>query len=142
MREIEIEQTGSPIRRHHTQRQTLIGLGLNRIGRIKWVPDTPAVRGMIAKVRHLLRINNDPAQPKRVGEPPGPDEAADVELMRLLAFDKNGIVLEQYDDDAQKRGKTPDFKLMKGGKLCAFCEMKSPRDDHILHAPEPGGVAV
>jgi large subunit ribosomal protein L30 len=52
---IKIEQTGSPIRRHHTQRATLIGLGLNRIGRVADVPDTPATRGMIAKVKHLVR---------------------------------------------------------------------------------------
>jgi large subunit ribosomal protein L30 len=53
---IKIEQTGSPIRRHHTQRATLIGLGLNRIGRVADVPDTPATRGMIAKVKHLVRL--------------------------------------------------------------------------------------
>ena len=53
---IKIEQTGSPIRRHHTQRKTLIGLGLNRIGRVAQVPDTPAIRGMLAKVKHLVRI--------------------------------------------------------------------------------------
>ena len=53
---IRIEQTGSPIRRHHTQRQTLVGLGLNRIGRVVQVPDTPATRGMIAKVAHLVRV--------------------------------------------------------------------------------------
>ena len=53
---IKIEQTGSPIRRQHTQRETLIGLGLNRIGRTAQVPDTPATRGMIAKVRHLVRV--------------------------------------------------------------------------------------
>jgi large subunit ribosomal protein L30 len=53
---IKVEQTGSPIRRHHTQRETLIGLGLNRIGRIAELPDTPQTRGMIAKVRHLLRV--------------------------------------------------------------------------------------
>jgi len=53
---IKIEQTGSPIRRQHTQRETLIGLGLNRIGRTALVPDTPATRGMIAKVRHLVRV--------------------------------------------------------------------------------------
>ena len=53
---IKIEQTGSPIRRHHTQRETLIGLGLNRIGRVAQVPDTPQTRGMIAKVRHLVRV--------------------------------------------------------------------------------------
>ena len=53
---IEIEQTGSPIRRHHRQRATLIGLGLNRIGRVAHVPDTPQTRGMIAKVKHLIRV--------------------------------------------------------------------------------------
>jgi large subunit ribosomal protein L30 len=53
---IKIEQVGSPIRRHRSQRQTLIGLGLNRIGRTAEVPDTPQMRGMIAKVRHLIRL--------------------------------------------------------------------------------------
>ncbi len=53
---IKIKQTGSPIRRHHSQRETLIGLGLNRIGRVAELPDTPQIRGMIAKVRHLVRL--------------------------------------------------------------------------------------
>jgi len=53
---IKIEQVGSAIRRHHSQRETLIGLGLNKIGRVKEVPDTPATRGMIAKVHHLVRV--------------------------------------------------------------------------------------
>jgi large subunit ribosomal protein L30 len=53
---IKIEQTGSPIRRHHSQRATLIGLGLNRIGRVAEVPDTPETRGMLAKVKHLVRV--------------------------------------------------------------------------------------
>ena len=53
---IKVEQTGSPIRRHHTQRETLIGLGLNRIGRVAELPDTPQTRGMIAKVSHLVRV--------------------------------------------------------------------------------------
>jgi large subunit ribosomal protein L30 len=53
---IKIEQTGSPMRRDHTQRETLIGLGLNKIGRSKDVPDTPATRGMITKVKHLVRV--------------------------------------------------------------------------------------
>ena len=53
---IKIEQIASPIRREDRQRQTLIGLGLNRIGRVKDVPDTPATRGMIAKVQHLVRV--------------------------------------------------------------------------------------
>jgi large subunit ribosomal protein L30 len=53
---IKVKQTGSPIRRHVRQRETLIGLGLNRIGRVADVPDTPQTRGMIAKVKHLVRV--------------------------------------------------------------------------------------
>ena len=51
-----IEQTGSPIRREATQRQTLIGLGLNKIRRQSTLEDTPAVRGMVDKVKHLVRV--------------------------------------------------------------------------------------
>jgi large subunit ribosomal protein L30 len=53
---IKIEQVGSPIRRRHDQRETLIGLGLNRIGRVSELEDTPSARGMIAKVAHLVRV--------------------------------------------------------------------------------------
>jgi large subunit ribosomal protein L30 len=53
---IRVEQTGSPSRRHHSQRETLIGLRLNRIGRVSELPDTPQTRGMIAKVHHLVRL--------------------------------------------------------------------------------------
>jgi large subunit ribosomal protein L30 len=53
---IKVEQIGSPIRRHHSQRETLIGLGLNRIRRVAEVPDTPQMRGMIAKVKHLVKV--------------------------------------------------------------------------------------
>jgi large subunit ribosomal protein L30 len=53
---IKVEQIGSPIRRQHAQRETLIGLGLNRIGRVAELPDTPQTRGMIAKVKHLVRV--------------------------------------------------------------------------------------
>jgi len=55
---IKIEQTGSPIRRHHSQRETLIGLGLNRMGRVVEVADTPQIRGMIAKVAHLVHVHD------------------------------------------------------------------------------------
>jgi large subunit ribosomal protein L30 len=53
---IKLEQTGSPSRRHHSQRETLVGLRLNKIGRVSELPDTPATRGMIAKVHHLVRV--------------------------------------------------------------------------------------
>ena len=53
---IKVEQTGSPMRRRGDQRATLIGLGLNRIGRVSELVDTPSTRGMIDKVRHLIRV--------------------------------------------------------------------------------------
>ncbi len=53
---IKVEQVGSPIRRDNTQRKTLIGLGLNKIGRVKELPDNPSTRGMILKVGHLVRV--------------------------------------------------------------------------------------
>ena len=55
-KKITLEQTASAIGRRLDQRQTLIGLGLNRIGRRSSVVDTPAARGMIAKVAHLVRV--------------------------------------------------------------------------------------
>ncbi len=53
---IVVEQIGSPIRRRFDQRQTLIGLGLNRMHRRSTLKDNPATRGMIAKVNHLVRV--------------------------------------------------------------------------------------
>ena len=53
---LKVEQTGSPMRRQHTQRETLVGLGLNKIGRTRDLPDTPMTRGMIHKVKHLVRV--------------------------------------------------------------------------------------
>jgi large subunit ribosomal protein L30 len=53
---IRIEQVGSPARRNHTQRETLVGLGLNKIGRTKDLPDTPETHGMIRKIQHLVRV--------------------------------------------------------------------------------------
>ena len=54
-----IEQTGSPIRREKDQRATLIGLGLNKMHRVRTLEDTPSVRGMIAAVSHLVRVVED-----------------------------------------------------------------------------------
>jgi large subunit ribosomal protein L30 len=56
MAHVTIRQTGSPIRRKNDQRATLVGLGLNRPGRTRTLEDTPAVRGMIAKVAHLIEV--------------------------------------------------------------------------------------
>ncbi len=53
---IRVTQTGSPIGRPKDQRQTLVGLGLNKMHRTRELEDTPAVRGMINKVAHLVRV--------------------------------------------------------------------------------------
>ena len=53
---VTVEQIGSPIRRPDVQQKTLIGLKLNKIGRVSELQDTPAVRGMINKVHHLVRV--------------------------------------------------------------------------------------
>ena len=53
---ITVEQIGSPLRRPAKQRQTLIGLGLNKLHRRRTLEDTPQVRGMISKVAHLVRV--------------------------------------------------------------------------------------
>ncbi len=53
---VTVEQIGSPIRRPSEQRATLIGLGLNKLHRRRTLEDTPSVRGMIAKVAHLVRV--------------------------------------------------------------------------------------
>ena len=57
---VKVEQFASPLRKHHDQRETLVGLGLNKIGRSRDLPDTPSTRGMIHKVRHLVRVVGDP----------------------------------------------------------------------------------
>ena len=53
---VTVEQTGSPIGRRSDQEATLKGLGLNKRHRRRTLEDTPAVRGMISKVRHLVRV--------------------------------------------------------------------------------------
>ncbi|PHZ83536.1 50S ribosomal protein L30 [Paremcibacter congregatus] len=53
---VKVTQIGSPIRRPQDQRATLIGLGLNKMNRTRELEDTPAVRGMIRKVRHMVKV--------------------------------------------------------------------------------------
>ena len=55
---IVVTQVGSPIGRKRNQRETLIGLGLNKMHRTRELEDTPAVRGMIEKVKHLVRVES------------------------------------------------------------------------------------
>ena len=53
---IIVKQIGSPIRRPEKQRATLIGLGLNKMNRTRELEDTPAIRGMLEKIPHLVEI--------------------------------------------------------------------------------------
>ncbi|MBL4614972.1 MAG: 50S ribosomal protein L30 [Magnetovibrio sp.] len=53
---VTVTQTGSPIGRPKDQRETLKGLGLNKMNRTRELEDTPSVRGMINKVAHLIRV--------------------------------------------------------------------------------------
>jgi large subunit ribosomal protein L30 len=53
---ISVKQIGSPIRRPRDQKATLIGLGLNKMHKIRELEDTPDVRGMINKVKHLVEV--------------------------------------------------------------------------------------
>ena len=53
---VTVQQIGSPLRRPADQRATLIGLGLNKMNRTKTLEDTQSIRGMIAKVQHLVRV--------------------------------------------------------------------------------------
>ncbi len=56
---LRVTQIGSPIGREDDQRQTLIGLGLNKRHRTRELEDTPSVRGMIRKVNHLVRVEGE-----------------------------------------------------------------------------------
>tara|TARA_A100001011_G_C14147409_1_gene772507 strand:+ start:222 stop:401 length:180 start_codon:yes stop_codon:yes gene_type:complete len=58
MPKIKITQIKSPIGRKSNQRKTLIGLGLNKISRVREFEDTPSIRGMVEKVKHLLKVEN------------------------------------------------------------------------------------
>lgn len=53
---VRVTQVGSAVGRHNNQRATLVGLGLNKMNRTRELEDTPAVRGMINKVKHLVRV--------------------------------------------------------------------------------------
>ena len=55
---VKVRQVGSPIGRKPGQRETLIGLGLNKMNRVSELEDTAAVRGMIRKVAHLVKVES------------------------------------------------------------------------------------
>lgn len=55
-KKIKVTQIGSPIGRKNDQRQTLVGLGLNKVMRTRILDDTQSIRGMVEKVSHLLKV--------------------------------------------------------------------------------------
>ena len=57
-KKLKVTQTGSPIGRNAKQRQTLVGLGLNKMHRTRTLEDTPSVRGMIRKISHLVKVED------------------------------------------------------------------------------------
>ena len=57
-KQVKVTQIGSPIGRRKDQRATLVGLGLNKMHRTRLLEDTPSVRGMIEKVKHLLKVED------------------------------------------------------------------------------------
>lgn len=56
---LKVTQIGSPIRRKADQRATLVGLGLNKMHRTRELEDTPAVRGMIRKISHMVKVEGE-----------------------------------------------------------------------------------
>jgi ribosomal protein L30 len=87
---IMIRQTRSPIRRHHDQRETLVGLNLNRIGRVVQLLDTPETRGMIRKVKHLVEIVE-----------PAPGDVKPITKLRfnaLAAYTRSPYTIVLFDE--------------------------------------------
>jgi ribosomal protein L30 len=131
---IRIEQVASPIRRHHSQRSALIGLGLNKIGRIREARFNAPTWGMIQKVRHLIRFpDQEFFEQHRLVLPQPEDEEADKAVMRQLLFRADDVELVALPE---KTTKTPDYKITKNGELKGYWELKSPRDDWIFAFPK------
>src|SRR3984893_14918642 len=65
-----------------------------------------------------------------------PTEGADIKLMQELIFQPRNVVLQPFSKEERTKGKTPDFKLMKGSELCGYCELNSPRDDWVFEFPD------
>ncbi|MET4373306.1 ribosomal protein L30 [Bradyrhizobium sp. LB12.1] len=131
---IRIQQVRSPIRRHYSQRLTLTGLGLNKIGRTVAVRFNGPMWGMIQKVRHLIRFpDQELFEEHRLVLPQPEDEEADRALMLELLFKGRDVEAVRLPEGKKK---SPDFKVVKNGELKGYCELKSPRDDWIFAAPK------
>jgi hypothetical protein len=92
--------------------------------------------GELAKMLEERWDTFESRRPGEVPKPRKPNEAADVELMQDLIFQPCNVVLQPFSKEEMAKGKTPDFKLMKGAELCGYCELKSPRDDWIFEFPD------
>jgi large subunit ribosomal protein L30 len=110
-----IIQIGSPIRRHRNQRETLVGLCLNKIGRVAEVPNTRATWGMIAKVGHLVCVvNQEEYEEHRLRDLEPTDEGNDKRPVRNLILEPRRI---RAKDIPESQKKTPDFELFAKGRL-------------------------
>jgi large subunit ribosomal protein L30 len=135
METFKIQQTGSPIRRARSQRQTLVGLGLNHMGRTVDVPNTPETWGMIRKVRHLVRIvDQDLFEAHRLECPRPWQEESDAILLQQRIFAPRRLRLQRFKKE-EMNNKTPDFRVLKDGVIRGYCEMKSPQDSWIYQTP-------
>jgi large subunit ribosomal protein L30 len=140
------EQTGSPIRchnRHRKTEKTLIGLGLNRIGRIVQLPNTPTTRGMIAKVKHLIRVVQELKELSRrrfealAGYSPAREL---IKAMMRFYEDADGNFVEQFQTTAFDAAFRSCTCLRPSPSLAKVAE-SGLLTDRILRRPCPSGRA-
>jgi ribosomal protein L7/L12 len=89
-----------------------------------------------AELSKMLKEKWDTRQPGKVPAARKPTEGADAKLVRELIFQPSDVVLQPFGKEEKAKGKTPDFKLMRGTELCGYCELKSPRDDWVFEFPD------
>lgn len=124
---IRIQQIRSPIRRHYSQRRTLQGLGLNKIGRTVSVRFDGPMWGMIQKVRHLIRFpDQELFEEHRLVLPRPKDEAADEALVRQLVLNGQDVEVERLPGDDWIFAIPKD---LKPGEI-----RKESREDPTAHA--------
>jgi hypothetical protein len=88
-----------------------------------------------AELAKMLKEKWGTVETDRPGAVPAarkPNETADIKLIQELIFQPCNVVLQPFSKEEMAKGKTPDFKLMKGSELCGYCELKSPRDDWVF----------
>ena len=127
------------IRRHHNQRETLVGLGVNKIGRAACVPDTPATRGMIAKVKHLvqvtLRVTFDSNTYRQAVDPRrSRRDASTAELRRIHAALKDGRIrgyLSETLDMSRQPSGSPRRQCVVPIAPCKLAACPAAEDENI-----------